>query len=238
MARRTIPYLVTAMVGFLVAYAFVAVFVFPAKLIPTDSRVPNIVGLAFEEAATRLADAGFVAASGESRYHASAPSGTVLGQNPVPGSVEPARTEITLDVSLGQRTGEVPSVTGLTRSQAELAIENAGFDVSEVTEQESSAPRGQVLGSRPTVGTRVPVPSPIDLIVSAGPSTVQVPDVVGQNYSRARNLLTQVGLIVGHVTIDSLSMSPPDLVVAQTPAGNRTVAAGTAVSLIVSGRSP
>ena len=47
-------------------------------MIPRDVKVPNVTGLDFDEAAQRLAQAGFKAEQGEQRYNNSAPKGTVL----------------------------------------------------------------------------------------------------------------------------------------------------------------
>ncbi|HJU87881.1 MAG TPA: PASTA domain-containing protein, partial [Gemmatimonadaceae bacterium] len=180
-ARRTIPYLVAATAGFILAYAIVAMFIFPSELISTDTKVPNVLGLRYEDAAKELDKSGFVAVRGEERYHGSTPAGTVLQQEPVPDAVEPRGTRVELDVSRGQQMGEVPLLVGLTRAQAETAIERAGLAVGSVLETNSNQPRGQVLSSRPIGGERVAVPSAVNLSVSRGPATVQVPDMIGQD---------------------------------------------------------
>ena len=238
LVRRSLPYLISATAGFVLAYVIVASFVFPRRLTSSEVKVPNVVGLSYDEARRRLAELNLVAATGEQRYHASAPVGTVLEQSPRADGAEAQGTTITLDVSRGQRRGEVPAVVGLSREQAELAIENAGLDLGQVNERSNRAPRGQVIESRPPEGSRVPVPSPVDLTVSGGPATVGVPDVVGESYSQARALLVQLGLAVGTVRYDSLSLVPANTVIGQTPAANSYAPAGSAVSLTVAGRAP
>jgi beta-lactam-binding protein with PASTA domain len=235
-ARRAIPYVIAATAGFVLSYLIVAFFVFPATIIPSDRKVPNVVGMAYDEAVKRLTSDGFRAATGEQRFHASAPTGTVLEQEPPPDAVEPKGAEIVLHVSSGQRRGEVPNVVGMTRQQAELAIENAGLDVGDVEEIRANTPRGTVSASRPVAGTRVTVPSSVTLTVSVGPASVDMPDVVGENYSRARTVLEQLGLRIGDVNVDSTSLAPGNTVIAQTPAAGRAVGAGSRVALTVSGR--
>jgi eukaryotic-like serine/threonine-protein kinase len=129
-------------------------------------------------------------------------------------------------------------VMGMTREQAEQVIASAGLLLGEVTEQRAPLPRGQVLESRPTAGERVPIPSAVELVVSTGPETVQVPEVVGEGYAEARTLLSQLGLRVGDVAVDPSSSLPANTVVAQTPAAGRAVEGGAAVSLTISGREP
>lgn len=234
-ARRTIPYLVTATAGFILAYALVALFIFPSELISTDTKVPNVLGMRYEDAVRTLDEEGFVGSRGEERYHGSTPAGTVLQQTPVPDAVEPRGTRVQLDVSRGQQMGDVPQLAGLTRAQAQTAIEGAGLAIGNIVEANSDSPRGQVLASRPRGGSRVAIPSAVDLTVSRGPATMRVPDVVGQTIEDARSLLLQLGLVVGQVTTDTASMLPSGLVISQTPAANQTVPAGSAVSLRVAG---
>lgn len=235
-ARRGLPYVIAATAGFVFAYLIVAFFVFPATIIPSDRKVPNVVGLRSDEAVTRLRTDGFRTSTGEQRYHASAPAGTVLEQEPPGGAVEAKGAEIVLHVSAGQRRGDVPNVVGMTRQQAELAIENAGLEVGDVEEIRTGTPRGQVTASRPVAGTRVPIPSPVTLTVSIGPASVDMPDVVGENYSRARSVLEQLGLRIGDVTVDSTSLALGNTVIAQSPAAGRAVGAGSRVTLTLSGR--
>ncbi|MGQ0713850.1 MAG: PASTA domain-containing protein [Gemmatimonadaceae bacterium] len=235
-ARRAVPYVIAATAGFVFAYLIVAFFVFPATIIPSDRKVPNVVGLRFEEASSRLTSEGFRASTGEQRFHASAPAGTVLEQEPPPGAIEAKGAEVVLHVSAGQRRGEVPNVVGMTRQQAELAIENAGLDVGDVEEIRANTPRGTVSSSRPVGGTRVAVPSAITLVVSVGPASVDMPDVVGESYPRARTVLEQLGLRIGDVRVDSMSLAGGNIVIAQSPAAGRAVGAGSRVTLTVSGR--
>src|SRR5688572_28066256 len=183
-ARRAIPYVIAATAGFVFSYLIVAFFVFPATIIPSDRKVPNVVGMTYDDAAKRLTTDGFRSSTGEQRFHASAPAGTVLEQDPPAGSVEGKGAEIVLHVSSGQRRGEVPNVVGMTRQQAELAIENAGLDVGDVEEIRANTPRGTVSASRPVAGSRVTVPSSVTRAVIVGPLLLDLPLLLFQDSSR------------------------------------------------------
>ncbi|HEV7705568.1 MAG TPA: PASTA domain-containing protein [Gemmatimonadaceae bacterium] len=233
-ARRSIPYLVAIMSGFLVAYLLVAFFIFPAHLVTTDTKVPNVVGQTYEAAAAQLQKLGFNAQRGEQRFTAGAASGQVLGQNPLPDAVMPAGTKVVLDVSQGQRTTTVPQIVGMTRQQAELALQSAGLDAGDVVEHESPSPRGQVLSSAPAAGQKTPQPSEVSFVVSGGPSQLAVPDVTGQPYSSAAQLLTQVGFRVAPAIPDSTTVGAPEgTVTGQDPSGNDPSPPGITVRLRV-----
>lgn len=235
--RRFLPYFIAAVGGFLAAYLVVFFFVFPSELLPSDGKVPNVVGLSFEDAARRLDAAGFRHKLGETRYHVTAPKRAVLGQTPPPGSVEAHGAEVVLDVSAGQRTAMVPNVVGLTQQQAQVALENAGFEVGDVTSQRGNAPRGQVLSETPGAGQTLATPSAVALVVSGGPATVTVPDLLGLALPEARSTLEQLGLTLAPARVDSAALEPANTVTGQTPNGGNSVPAGSVVRVTVSGRA-
>ena len=55
--------------------------------------------LMFDDAARRLAAVGFKAARGDQEYREATPPGTVLAQDPRPGTKEPEGSTVTLTVS-------------------------------------------------------------------------------------------------------------------------------------------
>ncbi len=239
--RRLLPYVIALVGGFLLAYLIVAFVVFPAGVIPQDVRVPNVMGLTFSDASRQLEAKGFKADRGEARFHNAAPKGTVLEQSPVAESREVPGTRVTLVVSAGQKYGTIPGVIGMTRELALNALEVAGFDAGDVTERPSNEPRGAVIDARPRPGTQAPMPSAVALVISAGPTTVLVPDLVGRPLSDATQLLRQVGLMVGEVAYAGGGSAIADaaaVVGAHSPPGGSQVAAGSRVNITVGGRTP
>ena len=232
-SRRLLPYALVAAGGFLLAYLVVAFLIFPPEILPNDTKVPQVVGLLYDEAVARLEAVRLKAKVGEERFVELAPKSTVLSQSPPPGSIEPRGTEIVLDVSAGQRQIQVPPVAGLTQALAQDALEKAGLEVSDVRDQESQSARGAVLSTSPAAGSAVSPSTRVDLVVSSGPPAVNAPDVVGQSYSAARAMLEQVGLRLGDVTTDSLATGIPQTVISQTPAAGARLAPGTRVSLSI-----
>lgn len=239
--RRMLPYVVALVSGFFVAYLIVAFFVFPAGVIPQDLRVPNVIGLTFTDATQQLEQVGFSATRGEQRFHTAAPKGTVLEQTPVPGSSELPGTRITLVVSSGQRIGTVPGVIGMSREQAVSALEVAGYTVGTISQRPGSAPLGTVIDARPRPGTQAAMPSPVALVVSEGPTTVLVPDVVGRPLDDAKLLLSQVGLTLGEVSWGSGGAAIADasaVVVGQSPPAGSQAAMRSRVNVSVGPRTP
>jgi serine/threonine-protein kinase len=232
--RRAFPYLIAAVGGFLIAYVAVFLFAFPAEVVPDDGILPNVVGKTFENASAILQKAGFPAQQGESRYHKNIPANIVLQEDPPAGSRQKRGTTVVLALSAGQKNAEVPVTTNMSQQQARIAIENTGLTLGNVSEQLADQPRGLVIASSPPAGSKVDLPGTVDIVLSKGPATVQVPDLYGRSVGEARSMIEQLGLRIAGVSRDTSSLQPENTVIRQLPAAGQAVAAGGAVSLTVS----
>jgi eukaryotic-like serine/threonine-protein kinase len=110
-ARRSLPYAIAVIGGFLAAYLIVAFVVFPSGVLPRDVRVPNVIGLQYDDAVRQLANNGLRGVRGEERTHDAAPKGTVLAQDPIAGSRDVQGTTVELAVSIGPTNETLPPVT-------------------------------------------------------------------------------------------------------------------------------
>jgi serine/threonine-protein kinase len=238
--RTSLVYIVSLLAGFALAWLVVAFVVFPSGVVPNDVKVPNVTGLMYEEAAQRLAQSGFKAEQGEQRYDNSAPKLTVIEQSPPPGAKEGVGSTITLVVSGGQRIVSVPTVTGMTRIEAQVLLEKDGFDVGDVGEADSDAPIGTVVSTRPGAGAQVSVPSSVSLVLSRGAAaaTLQMPNLVGRDVGAARQVLSQLGVRDVQLRYEPMATSPQGTVVGQSPVASSTILPGAAVQLQVAGSGP
>ncbi|HVF41135.1 MAG TPA: PASTA domain-containing protein, partial [Gemmatimonadaceae bacterium] len=158
----------------------------------------------------------------------------VLQQDPPAGSLQKRGIDINLAVSGGQRTAIVPDVTGVTQQQARIVIENAGFQFGSVMSRTSELPRGAVISSDPAPGTSLELPAVVNIALSQGPATVQVPDVTGRTVVDARSILEQLGLGIGATSRDTSSFQPENTVLSQSPPAGANVSAGASVNLRIS----
>jgi serine/threonine-protein kinase len=159
-----------------------------------------------------------------------------LTQNPPAGARVPRGDRITLDVSAGQERSSIPKLIGLSRQQAEDALKRVGLTPGRITEQSDEHARGTIIASRPDAGQVVPTGTAVDLVLSAGPAELSMPDVIGRDLAEAKSTLEQLGLAVGEVTYDSTSVAPNGQVLEQNPASGTQIAPGTTVTLRVSGK--
>jgi serine/threonine-protein kinase len=158
--------------------------------------------------------------------------GQVIGQSPEGGTKVDKGSTVTLQVSSGPGTVEVPLVTGLKLSTATKALNRRGLNVDSTSQHSATVPKGEVIRSSPADGTTVQKGSRVHLIVSSGPVQVKVPDVSGQTAAAAHSALKNAGL--SFTDNQENSDQPKGTVISQDPPGGTTVNKGTSVTLTIS----
>jgi serine/threonine-protein kinase len=129
---------------------------------------------------------------------------------------------------------QVPPLANLEQAAAEKAITDAGLTVGTVDVAASTTvPEGVVVSSDPSSGASVDKGSKVNLVVSGGPDTIQVPSVIGLTEQRARDTLQRAGFTsVNSRQTDSLEKAGN--VVAVDPAEGEQAAPNTPITLQVS----
>jgi eukaryotic-like serine/threonine-protein kinase len=128
-------------------------------------------------------------------------------------------------------TAEVPAVEGLPLDDAVQRIQSDGFK-ADIDQRESDAPEGTVFEQDPAAGDEVEEGSTVRIVVSRGPATAAVPDVVGNRADAARDALSSAGFQIR--TVDVFSDEPEGVVVAQNPSGGDEAERGSSVRINVS----
>ena len=159
---------------------------------PGTAKVPGTAGLSREEAEEKLEDAGFEARVEEVNSErggsgAGDPLRTVGRDDPHPRlGRHPDRLE-------GPKLAKVPVLVGSQRAVAVQQIRGRGL-TPEVSEEESSAPAGEVIRQSPSAGSELPRGSPVSIVVSRGEEKVSVPNLIGDERREAVETLREAGL--------------------------------------------
>jgi eukaryotic-like serine/threonine-protein kinase len=164
--------------------------------------------------------------------------GTVLSQDPAPGTRILETRKVVLTVSSMQTSVSVPSVVGQSPASAGGVLTQAGLKVGNQTTACSGQPNGLVSAQNPGAGATEPPGTAVNLVVSTG-SCISVPGVVGQSQGSATSAITSAGL-VANATFDTgcPNGAQPGTVDSQTPAPNAQVNRGTTVNISVCQPAP
>ncbi|MGI9195771.1 MAG: Stk1 family PASTA domain-containing Ser/Thr kinase [Candidatus Nanopelagicus sp.] len=95
----------------------------------------------------------------------------------------------------------VPSLVGLTQSEAKTTLSKLGLKV-EVAEEVFSEDieKGKVISSRPGGGGKVSPAGIVGLVISKGQERIQIPDLRGLTPDVASQKLSELGLTVGDIS--------------------------------------
>ncbi|WP_026124360.1 Stk1 family PASTA domain-containing Ser/Thr kinase [Nocardiopsis baichengensis] len=195
-------------------------------------QVPGLVGQDQEAAQAMLADAGLKMSIADGEvYSDDADPGQIGEASPAVGEqVLPGET-VTVRLSKGPRTVELPDVVGEPVENARKTLEDAGFTKVEEEEAESrDADPGTVLSSDPEPEAMADREGAVRLTVSAG---FDVPDVTGKKEDAARSQLEGAGLTVKVESKPSDDV-PEGEVMSQNPGGGTTAGSGDEVTITVS----
>lgn len=139
---------------------------------PEDIEVPNVVGYDQASAKSTLEKAGFTVSVATGSYSDEYAEGEVMSQTPNGGKLGKGET-VTITVSKGQdpdkKAISIPSVVGMTQSQAQSALADAGFRYN-VSETSSNSVEKGVVISQSQTGTGKKGDT-ITITVSTGPSS-------------------------------------------------------------------
>ncbi|NLA34560.1 MAG: Stk1 family PASTA domain-containing Ser/Thr kinase, partial [Actinobacteria bacterium] len=114
----------------------------------------------------------------------------VIGTNPPEGQLADKGSDVTILISAGQETIELPNLATKTLAQAQAELTALEL-TSTVEEVDSELEAGTVVSTDPVAGTPVAKGSAVKLVVSKG--LTEIPTVAGLNGDEARKKLNEAG---------------------------------------------
>lgn len=135
------------------------------------TTVPDVVG-DDEESATRTLTADNFTIDIKREFNSDYGYGIVYSMEPSAGSNVQEGTKVTIYVSKGEDTVNVPGLVGLTQADAQTRLSTYGLNVGTVTQQESDTyAAGLVISQDPAENTEVSKGTYINFVVSSGPAS-------------------------------------------------------------------
>ncbi|PRX47785.1 serine/threonine-protein kinase [Prauserella shujinwangii] len=215
---------------------------------PELIAVPDVTDVTYQQAEQTLRQEGFSnfrredivcspQGGGEDASCTSEQIGRVISTDPGAGQrIEPT-SQIVLQVGTAPAKVKVPDLSGMSREDAEAALQQANLVLDQTVEEAEVNDEnlyGKVIEQDPKARTEVEEGSSVRITIGTQPDLVEVQNFTGKSFEEAKAALEDAGLTVVRNDVDS--DAPEGQVVGQEPNGGQ-VEVGTEVRLDVSNGS-
>lgn len=183
--------------------------------------VPNLTGLTLGEVEDVVSSRRLRFEIIDSIFSTEMPRGTVLKQNPKPGSKVKINRRLFITMNaVNLEMVSMPYLVDLSDRQAFLVLENGGLELGDISYKPNFAVNSVLQqkynGSVIEEGTLITKGSKIDLVLGMGLSheLTPVPDLIGNNLVSAKAIISNRFLNLGMITYDESVLTEEDSVLA------------------------
>ena len=156
-------------------------------------EIPDLTGSEQAQALEDLQSLGFKVGI-ENAADSSVPAGSVIRTQPPSNTIINPESLVTIIVSVGPEAFPIPYVLDIETERAIYVVEESGFILGQLLEvNDNNIPRGFVISQNPVAGTKMSPGSSVDLVVSKGPSLIEISDLSRKSPEDAIQILETLG---------------------------------------------
>lgn len=195
----------------------------------------NIVGLTLDEATKLLNEMGLGIQLTGTEVSDEYDEGQIMSQSVKKGDMVEKNTTIKVVVCAGTEGFQLPKVTNLMQDEATKLLMSSPYYlvVSVSYEYSPTVEAMRVISVSPREGATVHSGDTVNLVISRGPESVEVPDVINMTESEARAALTAAGFSVT-VTSEYSNTVEAGRVISQSISGGKTAAPASTIKIVIS----
>ena len=228
-----------AVLGVLLIVAFYKVILASFQLDPVEEYVvPSVIGMTVEEAyelpeVKDIFEIDVVSTKPSDEYE----EGIIMDQDPAPDRKKKSDLVISVTVSEGLPSDEMPNVVGYDRTSARLILNqlDLGLDIQTQDVYDATVPAGNVISTQPTKGETLQQGDTVVLIISKGKELQPVAVVSFLNKTRgeAEAWLSQMNLKGVFTEVESSDVAA-GRIISQSVQGGETVMEESTIYFTVS----
>ena len=194
-----------------------------------------IVGLTLDEATKLLNEMGLGIQLTGTEVSDEYDEGQIMSQSVKKGDMVEKNTTIKVVVCAGTEGFQLPKVTNLMQDEATKLLMSSPYYlvVSVSYEYSPTVEAMRVISVSPREGATVHSGDTVNLVISRGPESVEVPDVINMTESEARAALTAAGFSVT-VTSEYSNTVEAGRVISQSISGGKTAAPASTIKIVIS----
>jgi serine/threonine-protein kinase len=163
---------------------------------PERYQIPNLEKLTINAATKLLTSLPLDPPVIEEVFNEKIPKGYVIGTEPKAGSQVKRGAGIKIIVSKGIEQVPLNNFIGKIGEEALNTLVEAGFKVVPKYSYSETVPSGAVISQEPNTEKEYPKGSKVNIVISKGSAYVFIPNVFSLTESKAKTLLTDLGLKV------------------------------------------
>ena len=129
-------------------------------------------------------------------YSLTAPEGSALSITPEPGTTLRHGARVTVSLSKGPMPVTMPDIVGRSKDEAARTLDDLRLKATFTEEFSDTVAAGNVISTSVDKDTQLRWGDAVEVVVSKGPETVTIPNVVGKTYDEASKMLKALGLDV------------------------------------------
>lgn len=134
--------------------------------------------------------------SSKDEYSMDKPEGAALTISPDPGTTAKHNAEVTVTLSKGPMPVSMPDIVGKTKDEMQAALSELKLTANVTEQYDDKIPAGEVISASQQAGAQLKWGDTVDVVVSKGPETTVLPNVVGMKYDDAAAQLKKLGFTV------------------------------------------
>lgn len=231
---------IAAIAGVIAVIAVVIGILYAFGVMGGGIEVPNLVGMTTEEAEAELNELGLKMEVGEEVPSDEIEEGLIASQTPDEGETVEEGDTVTVMLSSGKPTGQVPSLVGRPYDEDSIRalLEASNYQLGSVTYQESDAEEGEIINQDPGAGTEAEEGTSVNVVVSKGTDKRTVPTLVGLGVDEAKQAIVDAGFTVGSISYAESTVYKQNIVMEQQYDAGEKLEEGTKINIVVSKGEP
>jgi len=171
-----------------------------------------------------------------------AQKGTIINQEPSPGTLVKAGKRISIVVSKGAVIDKVENFVGQELTEVKIHLQTIFTSNTPlltikqpVTYVYNDSPPGTILEQKPEPGTKLSEPKDLELVVSRGPAgeVITISDYTGKRYREALDSLARQNQPFVFTAKEAEGDEEPGVIISQNPETGKEVPAGTTIQFVM-----
>ena len=230
------PFAIVVLTGIILFFLFNSILMPLYVQKGKTTKVPDVIGLSFEDAKQKIKEAGLDPKEAEYKNDKRYKVGTITLQNPIAESEVKQGRGVYLTISGGEELVDVPNLRGKSLREAVFNLEKFNLKLGTISYEPSEEFfANTIIRQEISPGAKIRGGNSINVTVSQGRSAEKhlVPDVTLKTLNEAEKIFIDSGFRIGKTTYQTNIDILPNTILEQYPRAGELLKLGESIDLII-----